>query len=357
MWKIMGRILFLWLAAAMAFGEVPAGKVPQLERAAVAGVEKGRIPALSVAVVAGDGPAWTAAWGFSDLENFVPATPRTVFRLGSISKPFTAVAAMQLSESGRLDLDAEIQRYLPSFPKKGWPVTMRMLLCHQAGIRHYNYAAGEFDSTRHYEDISAALPIFGPDPLEFEPGTKTLYSTYGFTLAGAVVQASGGLPYAEIVKRGILDPAGVVTMRRDDVYTVVPHRARGYRKRQDEQLENCGLTDTSNKVPGGGWISTAEDLVKFARALMDGKLLKNETMEVMWTPQKLKDGSVTGIALGWNSSKFGAARVLWHSGGQQGTSTHLVLVPEKKVAVAVMANLEGAPAQEIARAVLEELLK
>jgi CubicO group peptidase (beta-lactamase class C family) len=146
-------------------------------------------------------------------------------------------------------------------------------------------------------------------------------------------------------------------MRRDDVYAVVPYRARGYRKRQDEQLENCGLTDTSNKVPGGGWISTAEDLVKFARALMDGKLLKNETMEVMWTPQKLKDGSVTGIALGWNSSKFGAARVLWHSGGQQGTSTHLVLVPEKKVAVAVMANLEGAPAQEIARAVLEELLK
>jgi serine beta-lactamase-like protein LACTB, mitochondrial len=357
MWESMRASSFLWLTVAVLQAEVPAGKVPSLERVAVAGVVKARIPALSVAVAAGDGSAWTAAWGFADLENFVPATPKTVFRLGSISKPFTAVAAMKLWESGRLDLDAEVQRYLPVFPRKTWAVTERLLLCHQAGIRHYNYNANEFDSTRHYDDVAAALSIFGMDPLEFEPGTRTLYSTYGFNLAGAVVQSVAGQPYSEFVRQAILEPSGAATMRRDDVYAVVPYRARGYRRRQDEQLENCALADTSNKVPGGGWISTAEDLVRFARALMDGKLLKSETLETMWTPQKLKDGSVTGIALGWNVSRTSGTRVLWHSGGQQGTSTHLLLVPDKRLAVAVMANLEGAPAQDIAWAMLEELLK
>lgn len=323
---------------------------------AVAGAMQGRhIPAVSVAVWAGDGAVWTSAWGFADMENFTPATPSTVFRIGSVSKPFTAVAALQLAEEGKLDLEAEVQRYVSVFPRKKWPVTVRQLLCHQAGIR--NYGPNEFDSTRHYGSLMEALQIFARDPLEQEPGTKYVYTTYGFNLAGAAVESAAGEPFVEYVKRRILGPAGLERMQPDDVYRIIPYRARGYRTRKDGTLENCALADTSNKLPGGGWVATAADLAGFGRALVEGKLLKRETVEAMWTAQKLASGEATGYGLGWGLYRREGLLVAEHSGTQQGIKSHLLIVPERKVVIAVLTNLEESGAPELARTLLEEVLR
>ena len=166
------------------------------------------IPALSVAIAIDSRPSWSSGFGMSDLENFVPAKASTVYRLGSISKPITAVAAMQLVEKGKLDLDAPIQKYLPSFPQKPWPITARQLLGHLSGIRHY---AGleEVNSTRHYDDRLTPPQIFQNDPLLFEPGTKYSYSTYGYCLLGAAVEAAADFKFVEYLRRNVFEPAGM----------------------------------------------------------------------------------------------------------------------------------------------------
>lgn len=354
--EVMRLTLALFCLASIpaALGEVTKPQEAALEQAAAAGIAAARIPGLSVAVASGAGPIWTRAWGFSDLENHVVASPRTVFRLASISKTFTATAAMVLVERGQLSLDAEVQAYVP-FPRKRWPVTTRQLLAHQGGIRHYN--GQDFNSTRHYSGVLESLTVFALDPLVHEPGTKYLYTSYGFNLAGAVVERAAKKSYAEFVRETVLAPAGVTSMRPDDVYAVIPYRARGYNKGKDGTIENCSLADTSNKLPGGGWLATAEDLVLYARALVDGKIVGKASLEAMWTRSKLANGETTGYGLGWNIAEVDGVRVVQHSGGQQGTSTHLLIAPDKGIAIAVMANMENGGASGIATEMLRNLLK
>ncbi|MBI1788385.1 MAG: beta-lactamase family protein, partial [Acidobacteria bacterium] len=178
----MPRLATLCLLPALVLAaDLPAEKTRQIQQAVATEMAKHSIPGVSVAMASSSGLAWTAGFGMADLENFVPVTPSTVIRLGSISKPITAVAVMQLVEQGRIELDAPIQRYVPSFPEKPWPVTVRQLLGHLGGVRHYS-GLPEVDSTRHYTELAAAFHVFRDDPLLAEPGTKYSYTTYGFNL-------------------------------------------------------------------------------------------------------------------------------------------------------------------------------
>jgi len=315
-----------------------------------------RIPALSLAVADRHALCWSAALGLADIENNVRAGIGTVFRLGSISKPITAVAAMQLVEQGKLDLDAPVQKYVPSFPPKPWPITARMLLAHLSGIRHYR-GPEELLSTHHYSDLLEPLKLFAGDPLEFEPGTKFRYTTYGYNLLGAVVESAAGIRFTEYLRRYVFLPAGAERIQPDDVFRIIPNRARGYRLTAAGTIQNCGLADTSNKIPGGGLVATAEDLVRFALALLDGRLLKPATVQQMFTPQKTRDGKPTGYGLGWYISERGGKKWVEHSGSQPGTSTDLLLLPERGLVVAVLTNLERAPARAIAMRVAELIMQ
>jgi serine beta-lactamase-like protein LACTB, mitochondrial len=343
---MMLRVLFLLVAAMPLWAEISAAKIEALESAAARHMSTHLIPGMSVAVYSGEGAVWSAAWGFGDVENHVPATPRTVFRLASIAKPFTSVAAMLLVEQGRLNLDAPVQNYI-RFPRKQWPVTTRLLLANQAGIRHYK--GREIASTVHYHSVTEAIEVFADDPLVHEPGTKYLYSTYGFNLAGAVVEKVAGAPFEDWIRERILVPAGMTSMQADDVYRVIPHRARGYRRSKTGMLENCTIVDTSNKLPGGGWVASAGDLILFARALMEGNLLQPASLELMWKPGFVRDGKPTHYGLGWNVQNENGVRVVQHSGGQPGTSTHLLLIPSRRIAIAVLANMEQAAPIQLAR--------
>jgi len=333
-------------------------KIRQIESAVSRAMQREEVPGVTVAVAVEGAFRWSRGFGFADVENKVRAKAETVYRIASIAKPITAVAAMQLSERGELDLGTTVQTYVPSFPEKPWPVSVRQLLGHLGGIRHYA-SEEEINSTRHYEDLLTPLTIFQDDPLVAEPGTVFFYSTYGYSLVGAAVEAAAGIPFMECLAENIFQPAGMSDTRADDVYALVENRARGYRLRPDGELENSALFDTSNKIPGGGLISTARDVVRFAIAVTHGRLLSEESIAAMFTPQKLRDGSETEYGLGWSLGSTGHSRRVWagHSGNQQGVSTMLLMIPEAGAAVAVMMNLEGVRADELAEAVLRILME
>jgi CubicO group peptidase (beta-lactamase class C family) len=287
------------------------------------------------------------------LENAVPATAETLIRTGSLAKPITAVAAMTLVEAGKLDLDAPIQKYCPAFPQKQWTVTTRELLTHTSGIRHYK--EGEADSTKLFAGMSDGFSIFASDPLLFEPGTKFSYSTYGYTVVGCVIEGASGQKYFDYLREHVLVPAGMTHTFVDNVFAIIPNRARGYQVKQGK-VENAGLMDSSYKVPGGGLVSTAEDIARLGIALMDGKLLKPETLAVMWKPTgvpQLQNGKPSTYGFGFGIQIVDGQKFIGHSGGQQGTSTDLTFIPDRRFAVVVFANDEDCEPFDISRPILD----
>lgn len=318
---------------------LPPAQVAAIEAAIAAAMSRLEIPGLSAAVVVDHELRWSGGYGRADVENNVPATASTVYRLGSISKTVTATAVLQLAEKGRLDLDAPVQSYVPSFPAKTWPVTCRQLLAHLGGIRHY--ADGEMESTRHFASVADGLAMFKDDPLVSEPGTAFLYTTYGYNLLGAAVEGASGVSYLDYVRRHIFEPAGMERAQADDVYAIIPGRARGYQKAPSGALSNSPLADTSNKVPGGGLVAGAEDVARFAMALQGGVLLQKETLARMLTRQSTRDGRLTGSGLGLFLGERRGLKEAWHTGGQPRVSTVLYMRPERRLAVVLLTNLEG----------------
>lgn len=305
---------------------------------------KNQVPALTVAIAMDGRIVYSKVFGVADVENGVKATPETLIRTGSIAKPISAAAAMTLYDAGKLDLDAPIQKYCPAFPQKPSPITTRQLLGHLSGIRHYK--EGEIESTKHYAHISDGFAIFANDPLLFEPGTKFSYTTYGFTVVGCVVEGASGEKFGDYVSHHVLRPAGMTHTFIDEVSRIVPHRARGY-SRLDGNVVNAGLMDSSYKIPGGGYVSTAEDLVRFQLAMADGKVVKPATVAQMWTPQKTSDGKPTSYRMGFGITEGDGQKIVGHSGSQQGCSTAMETVPSKHYAIAVMVNMDGVNVQSL----------
>jgi serine beta-lactamase-like protein LACTB len=305
-------------------------------------LSQSQIPGLSLAIVSSDQLRYAKGFGVADLENSVPAKSSTVYRLGSMSKTITATAVMQLAERGKLDLDAPVQKYCPAFPAKPWTVTARQLLAHLAGVRDYNNQRflEEYFSTRHYASITEALDIFKNDPLLQEPGTKYSYSTYGYNVLGCAIEGASAMSYEDYLRENILKPADMNQTGVDDVSKIIANRARGYGKTRDGVMRNTGLSDPSNKIPAGGLVSTAEDIGKFAIALRNGKLLSSATLTQMWTLQKTVDGKQIPYALGWRVAERNTMKEVFHGGSAAGFSTFLYLIPEKNLAVVLMANLE-----------------
>jgi CubicO group peptidase (beta-lactamase class C family) len=324
---------------APAQGALPPGSIAIAQARIEAAMEKLGVPGVAVAVVAREQLVWSAAFGEADVENDVPVRTDTMFRLASVSKPITATAVLQLVERGRLDLDAPVQRYVPSFPDKPWPVTPRLLLAHLGGVRHYR--EGEFASTRRYAGATDALHIFAADPLAHEPGTRFLYTSYGYNLLGCAVEGASGQSFLDYVRANVFEPAGMFSARDDDTLALIPHRAQGYAKGASGELRNSALADTSNKVPGGGLCATVEDVARFAMALQGGVLLTRESLGRMLTRQKTKDGKPVGYGLGFFLTERDGVKEAWHTGGQQRVSNVLYLQPDRRIGVVLLSNLEG----------------
>ena len=313
---------------------------------------KDRIPGISVAVAIDGRIVWAEGLGAADLENDVPMTATSKVRIASISKSLTSAAVGQLVEQGKLDLDAPVQTYVPSFPVKPWPITTRQLGGHLAGIRHYK--GDEFGSMRAWPNVVAALDIFKNDTLLFQPGTKFNYSTYGFNLVSAVVEGASGEQFVSYMKRHVFTPLGMTNTIAEFADSLIPGRAHYYLHDSAGPIVNAPYVDNSNKWAGGGFLSTASDLVTFGSAFLKPGFLKQQTIDLLWTPQKTSDGKSTGYGIGWGSAVDSAGRrEVSHSGGAMGANSLLLIYPNEKLVVAVIANTNtryaSAGAREIAR--------
>ncbi len=340
----------LLAAAHTATAQPPAGGVRE---AVLAEMSRLGIPGLSLAVVEDGALVYEEAFGFADVENSVRARPETVYRLASVSKPMTAVAALRLAERGLLDLDAPVWRYCPDFPEKPWPVTARQLLCHQGGIRHYR--PDEPTLTRRFDSFAEALSIFRDDPLAHEPGTAVRYSTYGYNLLGCAAAGAARAPFLALLGEAVFAPAGMTTTGPDDVRQITPHRAQGYVRDAQGRLQNSALADMSYKLPGGGLSGTAADVARFGSALLAGRLISASTLEQMLTRQATRDGRVTGYGLGLTLGERAGRPEAWHTGGQERVSNVLYLsldrgVPGGGRAVAILTNLERVQPEVLALA-------
>jgi serine beta-lactamase-like protein LACTB, mitochondrial len=359
----MLALLFTYLAASPTpaqTGKPSADKQAKIETAISKFMAASKAPGISAAVVENGEFVWSAGFGMADLENFVPATPETLYRLGSISKPITSIAALQLWERGKLDLDSPVQRYCVAFPQKQWPITTRQLLGHLGGIRHYNSDSQddpEIGNTRHFENgIEAGLKFFANDPLVAQPGTHFHYSTQGYTLVGCAIEGASGEKYADYVRENILVPARMLQTRTDDRFAIIPFRTRFYSKDKSGAVVNAEFLDSSYKVPGGGWLSSAQDMARFEVAILTDHLIKSATRDIMWTAQRPSDGSKNGYGLGWGTGTTEGVADVGHSGGQQGTSTFIMIAPERQAGVVVLINSDNADASGLATQLFEIVL-
>ncbi len=331
-------------AASTALSIAPAryaNAIEQGQKVALELVGRG-IPGVSVAVAVNGEIVWSDGFGYADLEERVPVWPSTRFRIGSISKSLTADALAQLYEQGRLDLDAPVQRYVPSFPDKGDVITTRQLAGHLSGIRAYK--GDEFLLQKHYATVLDGLAVFKDDPLLFPPGTKFSYSSYGFNLLSAVLESASGEAFLSYMREHIFLPLGMHDTVADENEKIVEHRTRFYTRAKEGELQNGPYVDNSYKWAGGGFLSTGEDLVRFGSAHLRGGHLKPATLALLFTSQRTKAGEETGYGIGWFIGRKGVKyRVIGHGGGSIGGTSQLALFPDSNVVVAVLTNLTEAP--------------
>jgi serine beta-lactamase-like protein LACTB, mitochondrial len=302
---------------------------------------------------------WSEGFGFADLENHVPATPETTYRTASIGKPMTATAVMELWEKHKLDIDSPIQKYCSRFPEKPWPISVRDLLSHTSGIREPNEDS-ELYNTKHYEHVSDALAIFAQDPLKMQPGTDFLYTTWGYVLLGCVLEGATGEEYRAAMKRMIFEPAGMSSIRDDDPRAIIPNRAHGYII-ENRIVKNSPWADMSGKLPAGGWVATASDIVRFMNSWMDGKYVSAKTQLLMLTPYDLPrhGGTVDGYGMGWFLEDYHGMRAGFHGGCTPQVSGIAFFVPAKRIAIAGVFNLQnitGATRVALAKAIADAVL-
>jgi CubicO group peptidase (beta-lactamase class C family) len=302
-------------------------------------MEQESVPGLSAAVLVDGEVVWSEGFGYANLESRTPVTPLTKMRIGSVSKPLTSVALGKLVEDGRLDLDAPIQRYVPSFPEKRYEVTARQVAGHIAGIRHYE--GDEFYSRTHYDSVEAGLDIFERDSLLFEPGTEYDYSSYGWNLVSAAIEGAAGMPFLRYMRREVIEPMNLRHTVAGHPDSLISYRTQFYTRTDDGQVLNAPYVDNSYKWAGGGFLSTATDLVRFGDAMIRATVLEPETVETLFTSLETSDGESTGYGLGWQVGTDDGRRTVGHSGGSVGGSTRFVLYPDQHVVVALISNLGG----------------
>ena len=320
------------------------------------GITEQNLPGLSVAVGVGGDIVWAEGFGLADLEKRTPVTPDTQFRMGTASVSLTSAAVALLLDRSRLSLDDEIQTYVPAFPRKQWPVTLRQLMGHLAGVRTDSGDEGPLFE-QHCERPVEALPAFEKQSLLFEPGTQFRYSSYGWILMSAAVEAAAAEPFQEFMRKQIFDPLGMDDTMADSATDPIPDRATPYFPRfaADPHYGPDPMRPVDYSCYSGAsvFVSTPSDLVRFAMALSSGKLLQPATVQLLQTSQRLASGQETGYGLGWDLETATIGGKQTHLVGHDGDSlggmvASFMTFPEYGIVVAVTSNTSYADTYSVA---------
>ena len=344
-------VVLAYLCASVAQAQAPAAVAPaplhyaevvDEARALVqADIAERGYPGIAIAVSVDGATVWSEGFGYADLEHRVPMSRSVKFRVGSISKSMTAAAVASLVEDDRLDLDATVQQYVPSFPEKAHPVTTRQLGGHLGGIRHYR---GNENFIRDpYATVLDGLSIFADDPLLHEPGTAFSYTSHGFNLLSAAVEGAAEQPFLDYMREAVFRPLGMRDTVADFVTPIIRGRTRYYVRDDEGRLVNAPFVNNSYKWAGGGFLSTTGDVLRFANAHLDDGFLSKSSRELLFTEQKTRDGEGVGYGFGWFiRTRDDGRQLLSHSGGSVGGTSLMVMEPETRVVVVGLINLSGA---------------
>ncbi|HEU0013661.1 MAG TPA: serine hydrolase domain-containing protein [Longimicrobium sp.] len=325
--------------AGVTVAEVPAERYERAREMADEFARAFRLPGAAFAVGAEGRIVWSHGVGWADVRARRPACPGTRFRIGSVSKPLTAAGLMRLVQAGRLDLDAPVRRYVPSWAAgEGDGPTLRQLAGHLGGIRHYR--GDEEMSARRWGSVRESLALFDADPPVAPPGERFHYSTYGYTLLSAAMEAAAGMEFTRWMRDSVFQPLGMTRTVPDSAGGRVPDRAAFYEATASGGIVPARPVDSSYKWAGGGYLSTVEDLARFGLAHLRTGFLSAESLEQLFRSQRTVDGRPTGYGIGWYVPPEGRPAVAMHQGALLGGGAMLYIDRERGVVVAIAMNVK-----------------
>jgi D-alanyl-D-alanine carboxypeptidase len=365
-WAPMASVLatvlqLLWTPMAFAQALAPTALAPtalvhSIDEIVGEALEAGPIAGVSVAVQRGPELVLARGYGYADLENGVRATAETVFRIGSVTKQFTAAAVLQLAEQGQLRLEDPITRFFPDYPTGGRTVTVHHLLNMTSGITNYTAIADSWRALMRVDVTHDELiGSFADRPLDFEPGERYRYSNSGYYMAGVIVEQLSGMTFREYLDRHVFAAAGLTATYYCDDEPLIPNRARGYTAR-DGRLVNASFIAMNTPGGAGALCSTALDMVKWARALAAGQVTTAASYEQMRTPRPaaLPNGDAHRYGYGLMVGELAGRTQVAHGGGINGFNAQLSHYPDEDLIIAVLTNTGGASA--IARRIAQLML-
>lgn len=296
------------------------------------------------------------AYGLADVSRQQALQPAMIFRIGSLSKQFTAAAVMLLIERGLLSLHDDIGRFLPDYPAQGRRITVEHLLNHTSGIPCYT-ELDEFDelmATPH--TVWALIDLFKSAPLQFAPGSGWSYSNSGYCLLGAIIEAVSGQSYASFMAQQVFEPLGMSATAVEGDQPALA-RVSGYSVEDDVVCEAAPI-DMSVPFAAGDLLSNVDDLLRWENAIATGRLLGASAWQKMFSPCQLADGSAGSYGFGFEIQDFQSNRLIDHDGGINGFASYMARVPEQGLFLAILANCDAlAPDPlEVGRGILAELL-
>lgn len=324
-------------------------RADQLDDYINAEMEKQRIPGLSMAVVRNGKVIRAQGYGLANVELNVAAKPETVYRIGSISKPFIANGILLLVQEGKVSLEDRVGKYLEGTPDSWKGVTVRHLLTHTSGINRESPGFHPFKDQSNAEVIKAAYGL----PLSFPTGSKWEYSNLGYFILAEIITRASGQPWDEFIATRVFKPLGMTSTQTISLKRVVPNRASGY-DWSKPQVENADILIALR--PSGAFDSTVLDLAKWDGALYTDQLLRDSTRDEMWKPlaettRKADDGRNTSYGLGWFIHRVNGHRVVYHGGSQSGFRAAFERYVDDKLTVIILTNCNQARPEVIARAV------
>jgi CubicO group peptidase (beta-lactamase class C family) len=314
-------------------------------------MERQHIPGLSLLVVKSGKIIRAEGFGLANVELQVPVTPETIFQSGSVGKQFTATAVMMLVEEGKVSLDDPLTKFFPDGPAAWKDVTVRELLSHTAGFGDY---PKDFDFRKDWTE-DELLKVVEGIPLAYPPGTKWDYSNLGYLTLGIVIHRVTGEFYGDFLQQRIFKPLGMSSTRIISEADIIPHRAAGYRLVNGELKNQEWVAPAMNTTADGSLYFNALDLAKWDGALYTDKLLKKSSLDLMWTPVKLKDGQTNkaGYGFGWFIENRQGHRCIHHDGAWQGFTTAIDRYVDDQLTVIALTNMAGAEPGKITNHVAE----
>ncbi|WP_144394229.1 serine hydrolase domain-containing protein [Pleionea sediminis] len=299
--------------------------------------EEVKPPGLSLSIGYQDRIVWSIGLGLADLEQKVSVNPsKSKFRIGSVAKPFTGFVLNELYKDSKIDLYKDIRKYVPSFPKKENSFTVLQVATHLAGIRHYR--DNEPYSDVHYPDLNSSLSIFKNDALIHKPGTAYRYSSYGYVLLGAALEAASGQDFDELMNEELFRPLGMKNTVADSLANIIPNRVRYYRN-ENSVFFNEKEVDNYYKLPAGGYLSTTNDMVLFGLSLLTEKYFNKESKDLFWRSYKTDSGQDNQYGIGFRvveDKDYGDW--IGHGGGSIGGTSQFWIIPKYDLVIASASN-------------------